>query len=66
MKFTVKNVKCGGCAATIQTALKETEGVSNVDVEITPGIVDVTTQNDDDSTRAALSQQLSDLGFPEV
>lgn len=62
-KFTVQNVKCGGCVSAIQEALKAQPGVSEVEVVIDSGEVSVTGDNLD---RAALSAKLAETGYPEA
>jgi len=56
-KFRVKNVKCGGCASTIQDGLSSLAGVKDVAVVI---------QGGEDLDRAALAQKLGQLGYPEA
>lgn len=61
--FRVLNVKCGGCAANIQTSLAELAGVDKVEVTIESGEVTVQGTGLD---RAALSRKLADAGYPEA
>jgi copper chaperone len=62
-KFRVKNVKCGGCASTIQDGLSSLAGVKDVAVVIQGGEVTVGGEGLD---RAALAQKLGQLGYPEA
>lgn len=62
-KFTVRNVKCGGCASNIRNGLLALSGVKSVDVEIASGAVTV---QGDNLSRAALAQKLTELGYPEA
>lgn len=62
-RFRVKNVKCGGCAAAIETGLKTLPGVHSVQVVIEGG--EVTVQGDD-LQRATLAAKLGELGYPEA
>lgn len=62
-KFTVQNVKCGGCASNIRNGLLSLSGVKSVDVEIANGAVTV---QGDNLSRAALAQKLAELGYPEA
>ena len=62
-QFTVKNVKCGGCASAIQNGLKELPGVEGVEVSIEDGKVTVT---GDGLSREQLSGKLGELGYPEA
>lgn len=62
-KFSVQNVKCGGCASNIRNGLGALSGVSNVDVEIAGGTVTV---QGDNLSRTTLAQKLAELGYPEA
>jgi len=66
MILNVENIKCGGCVNSIQSKLKEIDGVSDVDVDIENGIVDIKTSADDDATRSVLAKALLGMGYPEV
>ncbi len=61
-EFMVQNVKCGGCASTIQTGLRQDAKVREVAVDIPAGRVTVETEGD---RRAELSAALKALGYPE-
>lgn len=61
--FTVKNVKCGGCAANIKKGLGALPGVAQVDVTIEGGKVSVTGEA---LNRAAIAARLAELGYPEA
>ena len=61
--FSVKNVKCGGCVASIEQGLQALPGVSTVTVVIDGGKVTV---EGDALERAQLAAKLADLGYPEV
>jgi copper chaperone len=61
--FSVKNVKCGGCAANIQKGLGALPGVEKVEVAIQGGLVTVTGEN---LSRAALAAKLREIGYPEA
>lgn len=65
MIFNVENIKCGGCANSIQSKIKEIDGVSDVDVDIENGVVDIKVSNEDESTRELLGKKLHDMGYPE-
>jgi copper chaperone len=62
-QFTVKNVKCGGCAANIKNGLGEVTGIEEVEVAVDSGEVTVTGEGLD---RAQLAAKLDQLGYPEV
>lgn len=61
--FKVLNVKCGGCAANIKNGLAELPAVSEVEVDIESGEVDVSGEQLD---RNQLAARLADLGYPEA
>lgn len=61
--FTVRNVKCGGCASAIENGLKEMGGVQQVDVVVESGEVTVTGE---ELSRQSLSEKLTQLGYPEA
>ena len=61
-EFTVKNVKCGGCIATIHNGLKELPGVSAVEVTLAGQV----TVRGEQLDRAALKAKLTELGYPEA
>jgi copper chaperone len=60
--FKVKNVKCSGCVAAIETGLEGLPGVQSVRVVIEGGQVTVTGENLD---RSVLAAKLGELGYPE-
>lgn len=59
-EFTVKNVKCGGCVATIHNGLKELPGVSAVEVTLAGQV----TVRGEQLDRAVLTAKLAALGYP--
>jgi len=59
-EFTVKNVKCGGCVATLHNGLKDLPGVCAVEVTLA-GQVTVRGEHLD---RTALGAKLAALGYP--
>ena len=63
MKFTVINVKCGGCAANIEGGLASEPGVSLVSVDVGSGNVEV---QGDALNRDVLIEKLAALGYPLV
>ena len=63
MKFTVANVKCGGCAANIEGGLASELGVTQVSVDVSGGEVQV---QGDTLNRDALIAKLTELGYPLV
>jgi len=61
IELDVENVKCGGCASTIEEGLKSLAGIENVEVEIESGHVSI---SGDSLSEAAIREKLAALGFP--
>lgn len=59
--FQVQNVKCGGCANTLQKALKEEFGEVEVNLETMPR--EITLEVSEDNI-AKLKEKLRKLGYP--
>lgn len=57
----VYNVKCGGCANTLTTALKEEFGTVTVDLEVNPRKI---TLDIEDNKVDELKLKLRSLGYP--
>jgi len=62
-KFTVKNMKCEGCATAIKQALMSLPGVTAVAVDVTAGNVVI---EGDNFAVAELESQLESAGFPVI
>jgi copper chaperone len=62
LKFEVENVKCGGCARSIEKALRADARISKVTVEPAEGTVVVEATGD---VRAETAATLARLGYPE-
>ena len=62
-QFTVKNIKCGGCASAIKAGLEGLPGVEAVEVSIDQGKVTVTGEG---LSRDELAAKLGELGYPEA
>jgi copper chaperone CopZ len=62
-KFTVQNVKCGGCVSAIQQGLKELSGIEQVDVVIEGGKLTVQGEG---FSRQQIADKLVELGYPEA
>ena len=58
----VENIKCGGCANTIETRLRKLDAVTDVQVEVEQGRVTVEAGDND---RATLAEILLRSGYPE-
>lgn len=63
-QIKVANVKCPGCAQSIETQLGALEGVNEVKVEITEGTVSVAYDQADN--RDEIKQKLEAIGYPEI
>ena len=61
LAFEVENIKCGGCARSIERGLKEVPHVSGVAVDVDAGRVIVSAEED---VRAPLLAALLRLGYP--
>ncbi len=62
MRLAVENVKCGGCARSIQKALLADPRIERVCVDSEAGVVIVESEAD---VRAQAAAVLAKLGFPE-
>jgi copper chaperone len=62
-RFEVANIKCGGCARSIDKALRADLRVTGVEVDIEKGVVSVEATAD---AREALRAELLRLGYPEA
>lgn len=62
-KIVVENVKCHGCANTIQSQLGRIDGVSEVLVNVPEKTISVTYDGDIDRTHE-LEEKLKSLGYP--
>lgn len=59
----VDNIKCEGCASRIVTQLQALDGVTEVEVSVSDGIV-IWQSEQDNSQQVA--QRLVELGYPEL
>lgn len=59
----VENIKCGGCAGTIISKLKEMPGVQDVEIDIESGKVAVS-GNELDAVE--LGHKLHKMGYPPI
>lgn len=60
-QFEVENIKCGGCANSIKTALLKIQNVENVEVDKETETITVTGAADG----IAIKDTLNALGYPE-
>jgi len=62
LRFEVENVKCGGCANTIEKALRADPRITGVTVDASQGLVVIDAPGEArDETAATLAK----LGYPE-
>ena len=61
MSFEVLNVKCGGCAGTLKSKLKDKFGEVEVDLDKTPRVI---TLDMEESQMEELKESLRSLGYP--
>ncbi|NOT73457.1 MAG: heavy-metal-associated domain-containing protein [Cyclobacteriaceae bacterium] len=59
----VENIRCGGCAATIEKEIKNIAGVLAVTVDIEEG--DITVDYNEASLLDSIKSRLLTLGYPE-
>ena len=60
-KLEVENIKCGGCANSIQKKIKQDHEVETVEVDVEQGVISVTSDQDLSSDILATLQQ---IGYP--
>lgn len=58
---TVTGMTCGHCAASVREEISEISGVSNVDVDVASGRVDIT--SDAPLDRAAIGAAVTEAGY---
>jgi copper chaperone CopZ len=61
LELLVENVKCGGCANTIQEGLSALQGIHEVTVDIESGTVTIHGEGYNDKE---IHSKLNDLGYP--
>ena len=62
-KYEVLNIKCGGCAGTLKSKLKDEFGDVDVDLEVMPRVITI---YKDDIDEDRLREALKALGYPMV
>lgn len=60
--IAVENIKCGGCANSIERALQAIPALGPVAVDVASGEIRI---DGDESARAAVTARLLQLGYPE-
>ncbi len=63
LSIEIQNLKCGGCANSINKGLSKLENVSSVEVDVENSLVKVEAS---DSSEALVRNELSRLGYPPV
>lgn len=63
-QIQVENIKCGGCARSVRKNVLKNEGVSDVQVDPTEGIITITGSESIDME--ALKSGLASIGYPET
>ena len=63
IEIQASNIKCGGCVSSVQSGLKELEGIKNVDVDIPSNMVIV---EGDLLDKTVIETKLAELGYPAV
>lgn len=61
VSYNVLNVKCGGCATSIQDSLKALEGITDIQVDVSRGKVTIIGDNLDEMK---IKNTLSEIGYP--
>lgn len=62
--YEVLNIKCGGCAGTVKSKLKDRFPDIEVSLESDPRVVSATIENEEDE--AYLLKTLKSLGYPSI
>ena len=65
MIFEVDNIKCGGCANSINQKLLKVDGVQEVSVDIEKGQISVITDDHSELFKQSVSARLQSMGYPE-
>ena len=61
---TIQNLKCGGCANTIQNKLLEIDGINTVDINLEKDEVSIEFQESQNMETA--KSKLKTLGYPTI
>ena len=62
-EIKVENIKCGGCAGTISKRLNELDAVTDCQVDVENGVVNIT---GNESEKLNVAELLLKLGYPET
>lgn len=66
MIFEVENIKCGGCANSINQKLVGLEKVNDVFVDVDNGCVTVGAEDESEDLRKTILATLASMGYPET
>ncbi len=62
--FAIQNLKCGGCANTIEKKLNSIDGISDITIDVEESTVSFTHETDE--AIEVVHKSLSKLGYPIV
>lgn len=62
-EIAVENIKCSGCAHTINTQLEKMASINSCEVDVENGLVKI---DGDDANRTEAATLLLKLGYPET
>ncbi len=65
MIIEVENIKCGGCANSINQKLLQVEGIEGVSVDVESGRITLSTEQTSDTFRHTVLAKLTAMGYPE-
>ena len=63
LSFDVNGMTCGGCTGSVQRALSKLDGISHVEVSLSPGVATVAV-DPARVTPAQIESAISQLGYP--
>ena len=63
LSFDVNGMTCGGCTSSVQRALSELDGISHVEVSLSPGVATVVA-DPARVTPAQIESAITHLGYP--
>jgi copper chaperone len=69
VKLEIENIKCGGCAKTVEKSLHNLQGINSIMVDVEAGTVTFESEeNSDESTLEQLKEEvikeLANAGYP--
>lgn len=63
IEILASKIKCGGCVSSVQSGLKELDGIKKVEVDIPSNMVTV---EGDGLDKTVIETKLAELGYPAV